>query len=203
MTIVHARSATERLTMRCAGVAENHTASRCATGRLLSVEPSREARGEPRRTHRLCAMRARAAAEVRAARTHDGRARQTAPLGASHGARPRRRSAHSIDSPAASEACSLVMSPNEIYSYLAGPVGPVGPVARPAACQTNRAGDRLDRLLDLNRATAAGHGPVRLLASVTAATAFATIHDCAEFAARGRTVYRPNPPPVRNQGQKT
>ena len=164
MTIVHARSATERLTMRCAGVAENHTASRCATGRLLSVESSREARGEPRRTHRLCAMRARAAAEVRAARTHDGRARQTAPLGASHGARPRRRSAHIIDSPAASDACSLVMSPNEIYSYLAGPVGPV---ARPAACQTNRAGDRLDRLLDLNRATAAGHGPVRLLASVT------------------------------------
>ena len=45
--------------------------------------------------------------------------------------------------------------------------GPVGPVARPAACQTNRAGDRLDRLLDLNRATAAGHGPVRLLASCT------------------------------------
>ena len=164
MTIVHARSATERLTMRCAGVAENHTASRCATGRLLSVESSREARGEPRRTHRLCAMRARAAAEVRAARTHDGRARQTAPLGASHGARPRRRSAHIIDSPAASDAGSLVMSPNEIYSCLAGPVGPV---ARPAACQTNRAGDRLDRLLDLNRATAAGHGPVRLLASGT------------------------------------
>ena len=39
----------------------------------------------------------------------------------------------------------------------------------PAACQTNRAGDRLDRLLDLNRATAAGHGPVRLLASGTGA----------------------------------
>ena len=49
--------------------------------------------------------------------------------------------------------------------------GPVGPVARPAACQTNRAGDRLDRLLDLNRATSAGHGPVRLLASDTGAIA--------------------------------
>ena len=152
MTIVHARSATERLTMRCAGVAENHTASRCATGRLLSVESSREARGEPRRTHRLCAMRARAAAEVRAARTHDGRARQTAPLGASHGARPRRRSAHSIDSPAASEACSLVMSPK--LRDLLGRTGwtgcstcglpnqpgrgPVGPVARPKSSYSSR-----------------------------------------------------------------
>ena len=33
-------------------------------------------------------MRARTAAEARAARAHDGRARQTARLGASHGARP-------------------------------------------------------------------------------------------------------------------
>ena len=155
MTIVHARSATERLTMRCAGVAENHTASRCATGRLLSVEPSREARGEPRRTHRLCAMRARAAAEVRAARTHDGRARQTAPLGASHGARPRRRSAHTIDSPAASEACSLVMSPKLMRSTWPDRWtgwtgcstcglpnqpgrGPVGPVARPKSSYSSR-----------------------------------------------------------------
>ena len=73
-----------------------------------------------------------------AQRAHDGRARQTARLGASHGARPRRRSANIIDSPAASDACSLVMSPNEIY-IAAWP-------------------DRLDRLLDLRPAKPTGSG---------------------------------------------